>query len=97
MCETWLSGKDATNFDINGYICEHIYGNKTRNTTRGRFSGGITFYYKKELKPYIKVVQKEQCGIMWVKISSELFPFDQDVFLCYIYVPPTSNLDLYEQ
>ena len=32
-----------------------------------------------------------------MKIPSELFPFDQDVFLCYIYVPPTSNLDLHEQ
>ena len=32
-----------------------------------------------------------------MKISSELFPFDQDVFLCYIYVPPRLNLDLYEQ
>ena len=32
-----------------------------------------------------------------MKISSELFPFDQDVFLCYIYVPQRLNLDLYEQ
>ena len=27
----------------------------------------------------------------------ENFIFDQDVFLCYIYVPPISNLGLYEQ
>ena len=76
LIEIRLSGKDAMYFDIYGYICEQIYGNKTRNISRGRLSGGITFYYKKELKPYIKVVQKEQFGIMFVKISSELFPFD---------------------
>ena len=78
-------------------MCEHIYGNKIRTTSRGRYSGGISFYYRQELKPYIKIVQKEQSGIIWVKISSELFTFDQDVFLCYIYVPPRLNLDLYEQ
>ena len=82
---------------MDGYICEHIYGNKIRRTARGRYSGGISFYYRQDLKPYIKIVQKEQSGIMWVKISCELFPFDQDVFLCYLYVPPKSNLDLYEQ
>lgn len=103
LSETWLSGNDTTNYDIDGYMCEHIYGNKRRNTSRGRYGGGIAVYYKKELKQYIKIVQKEQCGIIWVKISAELFPFDQDVFLCHVYVPPTfskslnsSNMDFYD-
>lgn len=49
-------------------------------------------------------MKKEQYGIIWVKISAELFPFDQDAFICNIYVPPTSskvfqasNIDLYDQ
>lgn len=84
------------------FSCEHIFGNKTRNVSRGRFIGGISFYYRNE--QFIKAVQKDQCGKMWVKISARLFPFDQDAFICYIYVPPTnpkclqtSNNDLYEQ
>lgn len=102
--ETWLSKKETTNLEIKGFCCEFISGNKTRNTVKGRFSGGIAFYFKNDLKKYIKIVQKEQCGILWIKISAELFPFDQDVFICHIYVPPsaskvlqTSNIDLLEQ
>ena len=46
-----------------------MYGNKIRTTSRGRYSGGISFYYRQELKPYIKIVQKEQSGIIRVKIK----------------------------
>ena len=96
MNETWISDRDRTNFDIYGFSCEHLYGNRTRN--RGRLSGGITFYYRNELRKFIKVVQKEQCGIIRVKISADLFPFDQDVFICHIYIPPNStNNDIYDQ
>ena len=88
--ETWISDKDKTNLDIHGFSSEHIYGNKTRNTSRGRCSGGISFYYRHELRQYIKIVQKEQCGIIWVKLFAVLFPFEQDVFICHIYIY-TSN------
>ena len=82
----------------------YVYGNKTRYASRGRLSGDISFYYRHELKQYTTIVQKEQCGIIWVKLSAELFPFDQDVFICHIYKLPTSpkglqvtNNDIYDQ
>ena len=46
---------------------------------RGRYSGGLAVYYKTYLKNYVSVVKKEQTGIFWIKISEELFPFDQNV------------------
>lgn len=104
MNETWLSEQDTTNLEINGYYSEFISGNKTRNTVKGRYSGGIAFYYKNTFQKYIDIVQKEQCGILWVKISKELFPFDKDVFICHTYVPPSaskvfqsSNTDIFEK
>lgn len=103
MNETWLSKQDTTNLEINGFCSEFIPGNKTRNTAKGRYSGGIAFYYKNTFQNYVKIVQKEQCGILWIKISKELFPFDQDVFICHTYVPPSvsknfqsSNIDMFE-
>ena len=89
--ETWISNKDTTNLNINGYISEHIPGNKSKNTTKGRFSGGISFYYKNDLKNVVKVVEKLQSGIIWVKIDKSLFPFNQDVYICHLYVPPSSS------
>ena len=101
--ETWVPTHVNLNFDIPGYCCEFITGNKSRNTSRGRYSGGIAFYYRDTLKQYITVIQKEQSGILWIKVSSQLFPFDQDVYLCHIYVPPSNsrvtssaNIDLYD-
>ena len=100
----WQSKTETLNFDISGFCCELIPGNKSRNTTRGRYSGGLAFYYKDYLKNFVSIVKKEQSGILWIKISEELFPFDQNVFMCNIYVPPTdskvfnsSNIDLYDQ
>ena len=91
------------NFDISGFHADFIPGNKSRNAIRGRHSGGLAVYYKDYLKNYITIVKKEQSGILWVKISEDLFPFDQDVFMCNIYVPPTdskvfnsTNIDLYD-
>ena len=49
-------------------------------------------------------MQKEQYGILWIKISKELFPFDKEVFICHTYVPPStskvfpsSNTDIFEK
>ena len=101
--ETWVPKHETLNLDIPGYCCELIAGNKSRNTSKGRYSGGIAFYYRDTLKQHITIVQKEQSGILWVKVSSQLFPFDQDVYLCHIYVPPSdsrvtssSNIDMYD-
>ena len=92
------------NFDIPGFCSELIPGNKTKNTTKGRYSGGLAFYYKNNLKNCISIVKTDQTGILWIKVNEQLFPFDQDVYICHIYVPPTdskvltsSNIDLYDQ
>ena len=44
--ETWLSGSDQLNLDIQGYTCDHLYGNKSAGSTKVRYSGGILIYYK---------------------------------------------------
>ena len=53
--QAWLSNKETLNFEILGFCCEHLPGNKARNTVKGRFSRGITLYYKNELKNYIYI------------------------------------------
>ena len=103
LSKTWVSKTEHTNLDINGYICEFIPGNTTRRSRKGRFSGGISLYYKSYLKNYITVLEKHQSGIFWIKLSSELFSFDDDVYLCNLYNPPSSSnvlksfdIDLYD-
>ena len=64
--ETWIFDKNKTNLDINGYTSEHIPGNKSKHTRKGRFSGGISFYYKNKLRNHVNIVETMQNGIMWV-------------------------------
>lgn len=73
LSETWLTKKDHLNFDINGYISEHIFGNKSAGVKKGRYSGGISIYYKNCLKDKIKVLEKRQTGIMWIKFLKTFF------------------------
>ena len=103
LTETWLTKKGLYNVDIQGFESEHIFGNKSVGVKKGRYSGGVSIYYKTHLKDKIKIVEKNQCGIMWIKIQKELFTFEQDVFICCTYIPPVgsrvlnSDIDLFEQ
>jgi exonuclease III len=91
LSETWLSSDEHSNFDINGFYCVHIFGSKSKNTKKGRHSGGITFYYRKQFKNYIHIVDKLKQGIIWVKISKEMLTLDEDVFICHCYIPPSDS------
>lgn len=77
--------------EIPGYVCVHVYGNKSHNVNRGRSSGGLAIYYKLHLSKYIEVVEKIQNGIMWTKLSKDLFTFDENVFICNMYIPPSGS------
>jgi hypothetical protein len=81
-----------------------LYGNKSPNVHRGRYSGGISLYYKNTLTYDVKVVDTNQNGIIWMKISNNLLDFQEDVFLCIVYIPPfispvidRQNFDFFEE
>lgn len=104
LSETWISKTDSINLDIDGYQSDHVFGNKSKNTTKGRFSSGISFYYRNELKDFITIVEKQHIGLIWVKISADLFPFEENVYICHIYMPPnnskvfrSSQIDFFEE
>ena len=42
-------------------------------------------------------MEKNQCGILWVKIQSDLFRFEEDVYICNLYIPPSSSKVLNNQ
>ena len=103
LSETWIGNSENTNLDIEGYSCEHIFGNKSRGTKKDRFSGGISVYYKYCYRDKIHIVEKHQCGILWLKIQNDVFQFNEDVYICNLYIPPhgskalnTQEIDIYE-
>ena len=102
--ETWLSSNSHFNLNIQGYECEHVYGNKSVNTRKGRYSGGLSIYFKSKFKDKIQILEKHQCGIIWIKLCKTLFSFDTDVYICSSYIKPrdsrvilTQDVDMFEQ
>ena len=56
------------------------------------------------MKQYVKVIETNQYGIIWVKISKDLFSTDDDVFICHMYIPPnvskvfsSTDFDFFDQ
>lgn len=91
LSETWLSKTTSYNLDINGFDSFHLFGNRSRNARKGRYSGGISIYYKYELKNKISLIETNQIGIVWIKLCKSLFSFNEDVYICSVYKVPSNS------
>ena len=89
--ETWINSKINLNLNLNGYFCHHIFGTKSPGAKKGRYSGGISVYAKNYLKDKLEIVEKNSTGLLWIKLTSELFSFNEDVFICSVYIPPAGS------
>ena len=100
--ETWLNQNTGLNCEIDGFECEHVYANKSIKTKKGRYSGGISLYYKSHLKNHITIVEKSTLGFIWFKIDGNILS-DVDLYVCYCYLRDKKSrilrhedVDLYE-
>ena len=70
---------------MGGFNSIHSYGQKSYGVKRGRQSRGISVYYKQEHKTKICVVEKLDYGIIWLKLDTSLFLFNEDV-VCVMFM-----------
>jgi exonuclease III len=87
LSETWTNSNDPFSLDIDGFVSDHVYGRKSASK-RGRCSGGVSVYYRSNLKDHISVTEKCSNNIVWVKLSGSLFDFDCDVIVGGVYIIP---------
>ena len=91
LCETWIGKNYTCNLEIPGYLSEHIFGTKSKNTKRGCYSGGISVYFRNEVKKFVQVIEKSSQGFLWLKIKGGLLSFDEDVFFGHVYFPDSKS------
>jgi exonuclease III len=88
--ETHTSHKniDSAIVDIDGfsYLCKHSISNDTRKGGRG--SGGLFFMYRHQYYQGLEQVQTTNDYTLWVKLSKQMFGWDQDLYVCTFYIPP---------
>ena len=56
-----------------------------------RNSGGIIIYVRNNLVSEETLFAKRDDAHIWLRLKHELFNFDNDLFLCLCYIPPSSS------
>ena len=92
LTETWDKEKNEPNLNIKmqfpGY--SSIKRNrKNKHKKARRNSGGILIIYKNALENYIKVVNKKDQNILWIKIDK--YVTGEDITLATVYISPINS------
>lgn len=88
LTETWLNNE--RNVEIDNFAHVKIPGKKGKRT-RGRLSGGVSFYYKSEYEGYFDILESNNNGMFWIKFKKDCFGFNEDLYLCIIYILPQDS------
>ena len=87
--DTWRDPTDISCFNLNDHVSEcHEPGCK--NHLGGRPSGGLSLLIRKSIFKYVSIVFSDSYHL-WCKINKIGFGWDLDLFICFIYIPPSSS------
>ena len=89
LSETW--GECNHYNEIEGYNFIKNGTQKDPSIKKGRSSGGMIIYYKKNLEKLIKTI-KQTPNYVWIELKKELFHnLNKNLKLCVIYNPPINS------
>ena len=91
MSETWLNEKHSENLSLHGFESIHVFGQKRTGVKKGRLSGGLSVYFKTELKKNISVIETNKSGILWLKLNKTLLSSNNDLYICHVDIPPPGS------
>ena len=87
--ETWREPKDHSLFEFNKDFVEfHQPG--YRNHLVGRPSGGMSLLVRKSVVRSVTVIFSDSYHY-WCKIDKKAFGWNLDLFICFLYIPPSTS------
>ena len=87
LSETWHGEGSADKLrQPPGYLSDSVYRKKKKK--RGRASGGVLVFYKKELKNIISFLDISSENILWIKISKGVLHATKEVYIAGVYNSP---------
>lgn len=88
VTESWTH-KDSR-IKLNGFDKEPFHKPASRNALRkGRSSGGLLIYFKKEIKNGIKLIKiSQKHNVIWFKLCSDFFGLSRDLYIGATYIRP---------
>ena len=85
VSETKLDDYDIINID------SYDFFSQCRKQKYIRKSGGLGFFIKHTLKPYINIVKSDSDYVMWFKVSKSLVKTSEDILFGVFYIPPPES------
>ena len=90
ICMTEVTGDPSQNFEVEDV--SHFELHRTeRKQSCTRNSGGIIIYVRNNLVSEETLFAKRDDTHIWLRLKHKLFNFDNDLFLCLYYIPPSSS------
>ena len=86
ISETWSN----TTVLIENKIVLAKYAQKIKGR-KGRFSGGISAIIDESLRKGVTRVDIKCDYGIWLRLNKQIFGFEDDIFLCGIYIPPKDS------
>jgi exonuclease III len=88
LVETHCGEEDleSEDFELDNYF--KVCNSRPKNRKNNRYYGGIVAFIKKNIKPGVKPLPITSSELLWLKLSHSFFGFEEDIFICYLYISP---------
>ena len=88
--ETWTDKADNDLLNWDHIHKEIILKCGQRTSRKGRSSGDISSSTKKKFRKNYQILSANSYRI-WVKSNKELFEWEQNIIICFLYIPPSDS------
>ena len=87
VSETWLTNKDKISLPGFSFIPKNRASEKI-----GATKGGIGLFVKTEIRKFVKIREEmSDENFLWCKIEKEFLGYQEDLYLCMVYIPPQES------
>ena len=83
------SNKDKDIVDIQGFECFRSERKKGKKAYKN--SGGVLVLYKSQISDGITRMPSTNKRFIWMKLNSDSFGLEEDIFVCGLYIPHSSS------
>lgn len=85
LSECWMN-KDFC-FDTDNFVCKSFPRLKSKCIQ----GGGMFLMIKNTLAQFISICECMFDTLVWLKFHKKLFDFNEDVYMCCAYIPPSNS------
>lgn len=88
--ETWQ--RQGESFELEGYECVHVPRKESGSKKCKRGHGGVCLFVHESVRKGIELLETNDSGFIWVKLSKLFFNLTDDICICFAYIPPQDSI-----